>query len=56
MEQQKLKKPIEEYNPHYLKHREKILERAKQYQKQKTEEKRKKRALEYLSTVLNIQL
>ena len=56
MELPKLKKPIEEYNPHYLKHREKIYKKALEVQKQKTEEKRKKRAIEYLTKVLNINI
>ena len=48
-----LKKDGTPYNEMYIKYREKILERARKYQKKKTEENRKKRALEYLST-LNI--
>lgn len=53
MELPKLKKPIEEYNPHYLKNREKIYKKAMEFQRKKTEEYKKAIALEYLSKIMN---
>lgn len=50
--EQKLRKEEGEYNKNYLKYREKILQRAKEYQRKKTlerqEEKKRQIALEYL--------
>jgi hypothetical protein len=53
MEQSNLKKDIEEYNSHYLKYRQQILERARAYSKKKCEERKKQRALDYINKYMS---
>jgi hypothetical protein len=53
METSQLTKDKKDYNPHYLKYREQILERARAYSKKKCEERKKQRALDYINKYMN---